>query len=224
MSNVFSFDDDDDDKKPPLFQDDNTETEYATDEEPEEEQEEGESGNRTFIILGIIIGIFFLCTLIAGGVYALVVLPGQQAARQEAQATVEAVNTQAAIAVAQTQEVLNYTPTLPPTETPTLTPTVTPLLAGQAQATETPGVGIVARDESADATATAAADQAAMATQASSLQLTATAMPTPLASPTALSDTGFADNVGVPGLMIGTIILVAVIFLARRLREAPSKR
>jgi hypothetical protein len=224
MSNVFSFDDDDDDdKKPPLFQDDDTETEYGAEEEPEDEQEEGESGNRTFIILGIIIGIFFLCTLIAGGVYALVVLPGQQAARQGAQATVEAVNTQAAIAVAQTQEVLNYTPTLPPTETPTLTPTVTPLLAG-GQATETPGVGVVARDEAADATATAVADQGAMATQAASLQLTATAMPTPLASPTALSDTGFADNVGLPGLIVGTIILVAVIFLARRLREAPARR
>jgi len=211
MSNVFSFDDDD--EETPLFDDEEpTETEFEGEEEPEEDDEE-ESGNRTFIILGIVLGIIFLCTLIGGGIYALMVLPGQQAARLDAQNTLIAVNTEAAIAVAQTQEVLNFTPTLPPTDTPTTTPTVTPLLADQA--TETPGAGFVDRDEAADATATVVA----LNTELASAQLTVTVMPTV----TELSDTGFADNVGLPGLIIGAMILVAVIFLARRLREAPTR-
>lgn len=215
MSNVFSFDDDEEDA--PLFNDDEpTETEFEGEEEQPDE-EEGESGNRAFVILGIILGVIFLCTLIGGGAYALLVLPGQQAARLDAQSTLVAVNTEAAIAVALTQEVMNFTPTLPPTDTPTTTPTVTPLLADQA--TETPGVGVVERDEAADATATAEAEIEALNTELASSQLTVTAMPTV----TALSDTGFADNVGLPGLIIGAMILVVVIFLARRLRETPTR-
>lgn len=216
MSNVFSFDDDDEEDAPLFNDDEPTETEFEGEEEQPDE-EEGESGNRAFVILGIILGVIFLCTLIGGGAYALLVLPGQQAARLDAQSTLVAVNTEAAIAVALTQEVLNFTPTLPPTDTPTTTPTVTPLLADQA--TETPGVGVVERDEAADATATAEAEIEALNTELASSQLTVTAMPTV----TALSDTGFADNVGLPGLIIGAMILVVVIFLARRLRETPTR-
>lgn len=209
MSNAFSFDDDD---EAPPFGDEPTETEMTADEgEPEEE---GESGNRTFIIGAIVLGIILLCTLILGAVYALMILPGQQATRLSAQNTMEAVNTEAAIAVALTQEVMNYTPTLPPTETPTPEPTFTPVLVDPA--TETPGAGVVARDENADATAT----MVALNTQLASSQLTVTVMPTV----TALSNTGFADDIGLPGLFIGSLVLVAVILLARRLREAPAKR
>lgn len=217
MSNVFSFDDDD--EKTPLFDDDNsTETEMQDGDEPE--AEEGESGNRTFYIVGIVLGVLFLCTLIAGAAYALWVLPGQQAARLDAQSTLEAVNTEAAIAVAMTQEVMNYTPTLPPTETPTPEPTSTPLLVDAA--TETPGAGVVVRDAQADADATATADMVtveALNTQLASAQMTQTVMPTV----TALSNTGFLDDVGLPGLFVGALMLIVVIFLARRLREAPSR-
>jgi hypothetical protein len=37
-------------------------------------------------------------------------------------------------------------------------------------------------------------------------------------TPTALPDTGFADNLGGPGLFIAAIVLVAVVFFARQLR------
>jgi hypothetical protein len=36
--------------------------------------------------------------------------------------------------------------------------------------------------------------------------------------------TGFADEVGLPGLFILSIILIAVILLARRLRQVPLSR
>jgi len=207
MSNVFSFDDDEEN---PPFDDEPTETQAEND-EPEQA---GESGNRTFIIGAIVLGVLLLCTLIAGAVYALMILPGQQASRLSAQGTMEAVNTEAAIAVALTQEVLNYTPTLPPTETPTPIPTFTPVLVDPA--TETPGAGVVARDANADATSTVEA----LNTQLANAQLTATLMP----SVTALSNTGFADDIGLPGLFLGALVLVVVIFLVRRLRETPVSR
>jgi hypothetical protein len=138
--------------------------------------------------------------------------PGQQAARLSAESTMAAVNTEAAIAVALTQEVMNFTPTLPPTETPTPEPTATPVLVDPA--TETPGAGVVPRDASADATATVEA----LNTELAVAQLTATVMPTV----TALSDTGFADDVGLPGLLLGAMLLFVIIFLARRLRATPA--
>jgi len=50
-------------------------------------------------------------------------------------------------------------------------------------------------------------------------QLTASVMP----AVTALSDTGFADEVGLPGLLLGALLLFVVIFLARRLRATPAR-
>jgi hypothetical protein len=212
MSNVFSFDDD---EETPSFVDEPTET-SASEDAPE--AEEGESNNRPFIIGAIVLGVILLCTLIFGAIYALAIFPGQQAARLSAESTMEAVNTQAALAVAMTQEVMNYTPTLPPTETPTPVPTSTPVLVAPA-ATETPGAGVVTRDPNADATAT----MVALNTQLASSQLTVTAIPSAMATATALANTGFADEVGIPALFVGALLLVVVILLARRLRETPSR-
>jgi hypothetical protein len=39
----------------------------------------------------------------------------------------------------------------------------------------------------------------------------------------ALATTGFFDQVGLPSLIVLTLALLAVIFLARRLRGAPAK-
>jgi hypothetical protein len=41
---------------------------------------------------------------------------------------------------------------------------------------------------------------------------------TPTATPTGLPDTGFADDVGIPGLIALSGILILVIVFARRLR------
>jgi len=40
------------------------------------------------------------------------------------------------------------------------------------------------------------------------------------ATPTALAETGFADNVGLPGMVALAALLIVVIFLARRLRQS----
>ena len=89
-----------------------------------------------------------------------------------------------------------YIPNPPPA-----TPSPTPLLAVP---TDTP----VPTDDPRTATVAALLTQAAIAQQ--------TAVPTS----TALPSTGFADVVGIPGLLGMALLLVVVIFLARRLRSA----
>jgi len=61
--------------------------------------------------------------------------------------------------------------------------------------------------------------QAAQATQ--QMASTEIMLGTPIGS--AMPKTGFFDQVGLPGLVILALVLIAVIFLARRLRHAPSK-
>jgi hypothetical protein len=78
----------------------------------------------------------------------------------------------------------------------------------QATATSTPST---VTPDPATATVGAALTQAAQA------QLTI--VPTT----TALPGTGLADQYGAPGLVLAGMALIAVIFLARRLRVAPTK-
>jgi len=58
----------------------------------------------------------------------------------------------------------------------------------------------------------------ALLTQAAVARLTTTGLPTS----TALPATGFMDEMGVPGLLGMTILLVVVIFLVRRMRATTA--
>jgi hypothetical protein len=77
----------------------------------------------------------------------------------------------------------------------------------------------------ASATATQATftPDPATATVAAALTQAAQAQLTVVATSTALPGTGFADEYGAPGLVVMAVALVAVIFLARRLRVVPAK-
>jgi LPXTG-motif cell wall-anchored protein len=169
----------------------------------EEAQPPEESNNRTFLIVAGILGGITLLALVCIAVYAFVVLPGQRARQAEQLAAVAAQNTQVALALTQTSEVAAFTPTftvtLPPANTPTKSPTpVVAVPTNTTQATVDPKTATVA----------ALLTQAAIVTQ--------TVMPTA----TALPSTGFVEDVGIPGLMGMAVLLIAVIFLARRLRTA----
>jgi hypothetical protein len=85
-----------------------------------------------------------------------------------------------------------------------LPPSATPVIA-QATATVSP------TSNPATATVGAAFTQIAVSTQ--------TIIPTS----TALPNTGFADEVGLPGMFALTFALVIVIFLVRRLRAVPAR-
>lgn len=158
-----------------------------------------ESSNRTFLMAAGILGGIVLLSIACLAGYALLILPSQKAAQEQA-ATAQAVqNQQVAQALTATAAALSF-----PTATTTPLPTQTPVIAQPtAASTSTP--------DPATATVAAALTQAAQA------QLTH--VPTS----TALPATGIADEYGAPGLVIAGMALIAVIFLARRLRTVPTR-
>jgi hypothetical protein len=166
-----------------------------------------ESTNRPFIIMASILGGSLLLSVICLVVYALVLRPGQQSGRETEVAQQNIENTQ--LAETATAAVLQLTPSATFTEVISATPSVTATLE------VTPTQVVVLPTDTpfetlptlAPQTATEAARQTLDAIQGT---VTATA--------TALPVTGFADDVGVPTLILMGAVLVAVMFIARTLR------
>ena len=204
-----------------------------------EQPEGGEGNNRTFLIAAIILGGIVLLSLICMAVLAIFWLPSQNAMRAATQEANIAASTQAAFVSQQTQEAASYTATLPPTEIATLVPTETPVVVfatntASAVPSSDPATATVQALQTQLAAAQVAASQTAEARGTPGAAGKTTGTPgksavTPGKSGTPgtpgatsqLARTGFADEVGLPGLFILSIILVAVILLARRLRQAP---
>lgn len=174
------------------------------DDEPtfEEDIPPEEASNRTFLIAaGILGGLVLLGLLCVVGYIIFSRGTGQQAElTAQAQATLQAATIQAGLT--QTAEVQALTLTAAVTNT--VPPTNTPVIA---EATITPSP----TENPATATVAAAFTQIAASTQ--------TVIPTS----TALPNTGFVDDFGAPGLLMMAVALVAVIFLVRRLRAAPTR-
>jgi len=161
-----------------------------------------ESNNRTFLLVAGGLGFLVLVALLCVGAYVIFNFNSGQANEVTAQAqassqalTVEAGLTGTAIAQALTQAA-GATSTVLPTNTPVVAEATVTL-------TETPNP--------ATATVGAAFTQIAVSTQ--------TIIPTS----TALPNTGFADDVGVPGMFAVALGLVLLIFLARRLRATTAR-
>lgn len=161
-----------------------------------------ESSNRTFLFVAGGLGVLILVVLLCVVGYVLFNLNTSQTNEATAQAqatiqemTVQAALTQTAVAQAQTQAV-EASATVPPTNTPVIA-------EATATFTETPNP--------ATATVGAAFTQIAASTQ--------TIIPTS----TALPNTGFADEVGLPAMLAMALAFVIVIFLVRRLRAAPVR-
>jgi hypothetical protein len=212
-NNTFTFDDDEQQPDP---------NDTAPEMTEETEPEEGEGNNRNFIIIGAIIGGVILIALICLAVYALVYVPGLRDAKLKADntATAEAIVAERQSVIQQATDLaLSATPTgAPMTETPPMD-TVTPVIPLKATLTPSPTL------EPDKAT------QQALETQLANTQLTATNQPPSALTAKALTatqrakvpNTGFADEVGLPGLFIAALVLMAVILLSRRLRQTPLK-
>ncbi|MFZ5878117.1 MAG: hypothetical protein ACOY0R_01985 [Chloroflexota bacterium] len=162
-----------------------------------------ENNNRTFLIVAGVLGGLVLLAIICLAVYGLFILPGQR------QASLEDANAQytqvAAMDLALTS---TFQAGIVPTMTLTPLPSPTPVLA-PAEATATP------LPPTADpATATVAAALSA---------LTQVAGTSPAAAPTYMPDTGIADEYGIPGLLAATLVLIIVIFVARRMRTSSAR-
>lgn len=185
----------------------------------EPNQPEGGGVSRTFLIAAIVLGSIVLLSLLCMAIYALLIMPGQKASAQ-ATSNANAVGiTQAAVMQQQTQAAALFTPTLPPTETAAPVPTETLVVVF---ASATPSV-VPSTDP---ATATVAALQTQLAISQATNAGTKSAMIGTTGTPgkQLLARTGFADEVGLPGLFIAAIIVIAIFMLARRLRKAPRER
>jgi hypothetical protein len=172
-----------------------------------------EASNRTFLIAAGILGAVLLLSLVATAIYAMVILPRTRAARATQQAEIYAQNTAVALGLTQTAQAPAVSPTPSPFPTSTSTPTSPP--STQVSATETPVMAPQEATETPMLNPTEmklTQDVAALLTQAAESQWTQT--------PTALPQTGFADDVGVPGLLAIALALFGVILIVRRLRAA----
>lgn len=173
---------------------------------------EESNNNRTFMIaVGILGGIILISVACLVGVY-LFNLRGRSTAVQQAQANANATATAAAFindALTATFEGLLSLPTTTSTPVPTsVVNLATATEAGTPQAPKAAGL---------DSTAIAnTATIGAAYTQAAAAQMTV------VITTTALPSTGFADEFGLPGLVVMALAFVIVILLARRLRTAPA--
>jgi hypothetical protein len=191
--------------------------------------------NKTFMIIVGILGAVILLALVAAAVYAMMILPGQNAAKQNLAIQVNAQNT-ATVMAATSAAMTAIAPTDTPEPTATLEPTSTP------EPTATPEPKSV--DVESESTVAAAgegtpldenqamtATVAALLTQASGIKpddgsTTATTDPAAFdaaATATALPTTGFADEVGIPSMVgLGLLCIVAII-VTRQARLARSR-
>lgn len=186
-----------------------TETEDL--EEEQEEQAAAGSSNRNFWIIFGVLGSILLLALICMAVYAVFILPERHDQARDQNATAIAQNTEIALSNTQTAVASRATPTKWPTNTPLPSPTHTPLMSGgEAEPTATREDGVLETRVAMLTEAAATSDAAAALTQA--------------AAPTAteLPETGFAEDIGIPGLLAMAAVFIVVIFLVRRLRAAQS--
>lgn len=172
--------------------------------EPEPEPENKPSGKNFLIAIGIM-GAILVLALVLLALIAPKLIAQQQANQMEQVAQINAANTATALA-ATSQFIANQaTATPPPTA---VVPTKTPVVV---IATSTTEVGGASGTDglSADELATVSALQTKMAVAG-----------TPQPTATNLPNTGFADDFGLPGVFGLAAVLIAIIFISRKIRTA----
>jgi hypothetical protein len=165
-----------------------------------------ESTNRTFVMAAAGLGGLLILSMICLAVYALVLAPRQEEARATQAALIILQNTE--VAQTQTAEAAEDTPTSIPTETNTPLPTVT----------VTPTQVVVLPSDTPTPFTTLPTIDPLTATAAAQATADAEGGEPATATPTALPATGFADEAGIPTLILFGALLVIVVFVARGLR------
>lgn len=207
----------------------------------EEKAEESSGNNRNFLLaIGIIGGIFVLL-IIALVVFALLFLPRQREAREATNAVVLTQNVGTAVfATEQAQlaaQLLTPSATLtatitqvPPTATNTSvvmvasnTPTVTITSSPAVVDARTATVAALLTQAAAGKTGTVVSTSGAGAGAGTPGAGTPAAGTPGAATATGLPQSGFADEVGLPGLFALAAALLVIIVLARRLRLSPGR-
>jgi hypothetical protein len=170
-------------------------------------------GNRTFLLALALLGGILVVAVAALLAVVFLVMPGRTAAQNQQRALQLAANTATAqfATVSAEKALILLTPSAtvnPPTAVVLATATNTPVIAPAATKILTAtNTGVPDAQK-----ATLAAQQ----TQLAAGKLTTTVMGTNAS--TALPTTGFAEEVGLPGLLGVGAALIVIIFLARRIR------
>ena len=174
-----------------------------------------EGSNRTFLIVAGVLGALVLLTLVCIAGYVFLLSPRLSAQRSATQTAVAGLNGKVASQMTATALAGLWTSTPLPLPSPLPTDTATPV---PATPTDSP-TPVVAQPSNTPISTNdpLTATYSALQTQVAANQLTLTAQPT------GMPKTGFADQVGLPGLFLLALVFVAVILLARRLRKAPAK-
>jgi len=184
---------------------------FNTDTMDEAAPQPAEQSNRTFIIVaGVLAGIVFI-SIVCMALYALVYLPQQKAGQSAQQATIEAQNAMIAQAMTSTMQAFAVGAQASPTSAATAVPPLT--LASPTPLLAVPSQTQVTVDLDMTATWSALNTQVAVGLLTPTATLGAGGMPT----------SGFADEIGLPGLVVMAFALVVVILLARRLRTVPNQ-
>ena len=214
--------------------DDNIFDEFEDEEEEllpeieEVEEEKKPARNKTFIIAIGVLGAIFVLALIALVVFATIIIPQRNAARQEQAAQINAYNTATSVAATEAlvSQQLELTAAAEEVPAATMEPSPTSVVVF---ATDTPAPlptatleAELAADELNARTATVAALLTMAAGGTSPADLTSTATAGAGTTATALPTTGFAEDVGLPGLFGLAVLLFGVILLARRLRASAN--
>jgi len=174
------------------------------DPEPEYTPEpENKPSGKNFLLAIAIIGVILIGALVLLLLVAPKIIAQQQASQMEQVAQINAANT--ATALAATNQVIADMVTSTPLPT-TVLPTKTPVIVF---ATSTP----------AGAQSTLSADELATV-HALQTKMAGGGDTTPVPTSTALPNTGFADDFGLPGVFGLAAVLIAVIFISRKLRTA----
>jgi len=170
-------------------------------------------GGRSFVVLITIIGALLVIALIALGV---VLLSKNPAANIDQAARINAQNTQIALAATDQMRAAFNQQTLNAAAVPTAT--ILPTVAPQGiPATNTPVVAIPTTTNT-PIPPTATLSAANQTSTALALGTGVAGSGTPKVTPTGLPKTGFADQVGLPGMIGLAVLLLVVILIARRVR------
>ncbi len=177
--------------------------------------------NRTFVAIAGILGAVILLAIVAMAAFAILILPGRNAQKAAMAVKLNAQNT-ATVMAATSSAMTAMAPTITPlpTETATPEPTFTPM-PKQPEATATPELGTggdMTEDMAMTATVSALLTQAA-----GGKEETVVADADATLAPTALPTTGFADTMGIPGLVGLGVLFVALILITRQVRSARTR-
>lgn len=193
---------------------------------PAEGENEKKAPNRTFLTILAIVGSIFVLAIIVLIAFVLISRNRSAARFQGQAATINAENTAVAQQASETAAVVIQRMTekaMPPTWTSTS------VIAAATRTPAPPTATIQGVIDPAGRTATIAAflTQVSQGTKepttGGTIAGTSRVTGTPRRTSTALPTTGFADEVGLPGLFGVALALVVIIILARRLRVTTSQ-